>query len=106
MGDRPPHPGKTPAQRRVLDEIGCGNFSPVAAKATIKALLDAGLIFEMSPARVPFLGAICMEVRRFEMPIAVHIWWCDAVAFTDEEMAAFEAEMDAARATLSHMGEK
>ena len=28
------------------------------------------------------------------MPLPVHYQWCSAVAFTDEEMAAFEAELE------------
>jgi len=29
------------------------------------------------------------------MPIPVHYQWCSAVAFTDEEMAEFEAGLEA-----------
>ncbi len=28
------------------------------------------------------------------MPLPIHYQWCSAVAFTDEEMAAFEAELE------------
>ncbi|MCJ2116168.1 hypothetical protein MKK65_06125 [Methylobacterium sp. J-001] len=34
--------------------------------------------------RVPFYG----------MTIPTHMAWCSAVAFTDEEMVAFEAELE------------
>lgn len=78
------HPGKTPAQRRVLDEIGCGSYSPVAAKRTIKALLDQGLIEELPPVRVHVFGSLYMEVRQFQMPIPVHYQWCKAMAAEDE----------------------
>lgn len=77
--DRPRHPGKTPAQRRVLDQIGCGNNSPIMAKATRDKLLREGLITELPPMRVPVFGNLCMEVRQFEMPIPVHMQWCEAV---------------------------
>jgi len=69
-------PGKTAAQRRVLDEIGCGNHSPIAAKATIKALLDQGLIVELSPMKVRVFGSVSMDVRQFDMPLHVHMEWC------------------------------
>jgi hypothetical protein len=70
------HPGKTRAQRRVLDEIGCGNHSPIMAAATRDKLLRDGLIIELEPKRIPVFGAIFMEVRQFEMPIPVHMQWC------------------------------
>jgi hypothetical protein len=78
------HPGKTPAQRRVLDEIGCGNYSPNASKKTISALLEQGLIEELSPLRIPFIGSLCMEVRQFQMPIPVHFQWCASCLDEDE----------------------
>ncbi len=70
------HPGKTPAQRRVLDSIGCGERSPYMTKATREAMLRAGLIVELSPLEIPFGGLGHMKVRQFEMPIPVHIEWC------------------------------
>jgi hypothetical protein len=71
------HPGKTPAQRRVLDEIGCGNHSPIMARATRDKLLRDGLIIELEPERRPFIGSLCMTIQRFEMPIPVHMQWCE-----------------------------
>jgi len=79
------HPGKTPAQRRVLDAIGCGDHSPPMAKATRDKLLADGLIVELSPLKIPFIGSLCMEVRQFDMPLHVHLQWC---ASCDEEPAA------------------
>ena len=38
----PKHPGRTPAQRRVLDAIGCGNNSPRMVAAVRDAMLKAG----------------------------------------------------------------
>jgi hypothetical protein len=79
--DRPvKHPGKTPAQRRVLDQIGCGNHSPYMANITREKLLRDGLIVELSPLSVPFMGAIRMTVRQFEMPTNIHIQWCEAMS--------------------------
>jgi len=73
------HPGKTAAQRRALDEIGCGNHSPYMAKATRDAMLRSGVIVELSPRHEPF-GPFTITIRQFEMPIPVHMAWCDAMS--------------------------
>ena len=92
MTSKPPHPGRTPAQRRALDAIGCGNPCPPMSRATRKALIDAGLIEQRDSQTVgrDTLGAITIPV--YEMPIPVHVAWCAAVALTDDEMMAFETE--------------
>ena len=72
------HPGKTAAQRRVLDEIGCGNYSPIMAKATREKLLREGLIEELSPLESR-AGPFRMIIRQFQMPIPVHFQWCASV---------------------------
>ncbi|GJD47245.1 hypothetical protein AFCDBAGC_5138 [Methylobacterium cerastii] len=60
----------------------------------MKALLADGLIEETGgEVRRDALGSYQMPT--YEMPIPVHMQWCSAVAATDEEMAAFEAELDA-----------
>lgn len=76
------HPGKTAAQRRVLDEIGCGNYSPIMSNKTRDAMLAAGLIVELSPRFVGD-GPFAVRIRQFEMPISVHMDWCTSVS--DEE---------------------
>ena len=48
-GQRPPHPGRTSAERRALDAIGCGQ-PPRCSPKTLKALLDAGLIVDVGAA--------------------------------------------------------
>ena len=73
------HPGRTPAMRRVLDEIGCGNPSPMMADATRDALLREGLIVEISPIE-DRRGGMILRIRRFDMPVAAHIAWCDAMS--------------------------
>ena len=73
------HPGRSPAQRRVLDAIGCGNYSPIMAEATRKAMLGAGLIVEL-PSRLERDGPFTITIRQFEMPTPVHMAWCNAVA--------------------------
>jgi hypothetical protein len=81
------HPGKTAAQRRVLDEIGCGNHSPIMAKATRDKLLREGLIAELEPISER-AGPFRLVIRQFEMPIPVHMQWCAAVAAESEDANA------------------
>lgn len=78
------HPGKTPAQKRVLDAIGCGNYSPIMAKATRDALLDAGLI-EPCGTKVLGGGALAVRIEEYQMPIQVHMQWCAAVAAEEDD---------------------
>jgi hypothetical protein len=67
---RPPHPGRTSAQRRALDAIGCGE-PPRCSSKTLKALLDAGLIEETGgEIRRDALGSY--RIPTYEMPIPVH----------------------------------
>lgn len=76
---RTKHPGRTHAQRRVLDEIGCGNHSPIMAGSTRAALLAAGLIVQM-PDRHLGQSWPTVRVEQFEMPISIHMQWCSAMA--------------------------
>lgn len=69
------HPGKTGAQRRVLDMIGCGNNSPLMSKSTREALLRDGLIVQIADSVIG-QGPLACRVSRFEMPISVHMQWC------------------------------
>lgn len=90
--DRMPHPGRTSAERRALDRIGCGE-PPGCSPKTLKAMLDAGLIVDQGgEVRRDALGSY--RIPAYAMPIGVHFAWCSAVAFTDEEMAEFEAELE------------
>lgn len=73
------HPGKTPAQRRALDQIGCGNHSPIMSKATRDALVKAGLIFHVCD-KIIGSPPLTMRVAVYDMPIPIHMAWCDAVA--------------------------
>lgn len=91
--DRMPHPSRTSAERRALDRIGCGE-PPACSSKTLRNLLDAGLIVDQGgETRRDALGSY--TVPSYAMPLAVHYQWCSAVAFTDEEMAEFEAELEA-----------
>ena len=92
---RPPHPGRTSAQRRALDAIGCGQPPRCSAK-TVAALLDAGLIIDAgTETRRDTLGEY--RIPAYEMPTPVHIAWCAAVAMSDAEMAALEADLEGLR---------
>lgn len=79
----PVHPGKTAAQRRALDAIGCGNYAPIIANATRDALLKAGLIERAGERRLG-VGALAVVVQEYVMPIAVQIAWCNAVQSEEE----------------------
>ncbi|KQS65043.1 hypothetical protein ASG32_31020 [Methylobacterium sp. Leaf361] len=85
---RPPHPGRTSAEHRALDRIGCGEH-PACAQKTLRNLLEAGLIVDIgSETQRDALGKY--RIPAYAMPIPVHMAWCSAVAATDEEMAAME----------------
>ncbi len=87
----PPHPGRTPAQRRALDAIGCGDFCPPMSRSTRKALLDAGLIRQLSDKVVSRDRFGAITIPQFEMPIPVHMEWCFSVSH-----GVTDAELDAA----------
>jgi hypothetical protein len=85
---RPTHPGRTPAERRALDRIGCGE-PPACSRRILHNLLKAGLIVEtVRKVRRDVLGRYDMPV--YAMPIPVHMQWCSAVAANDEETAGLE----------------
>jgi len=93
--DRLPHPGRTSAERRALDRVGCGE-PPGCSPKTLRRLLDDGLLIDQGgDVRRDALGAY--TVPSYAMPLAVHYQWCSAVAFTDEEMAEFEADLEGLR---------
>ncbi|MCJ2051712.1 hypothetical protein [Methylobacterium sp. J-070] len=90
--DRLPHPGRTSAERRALNRVGCGE-PPACSPKTLRRLLDNGLIVDVgTETRRDALGSY--RVPAYAMPIPVHFAWCSAVAATDAEMAAFEAELE------------
>jgi hypothetical protein len=70
-------------------------------------MILAGLIVEIEPRRVYGPGnspidRIPMEIRRFEMPTAIHIQWCDAFSpekneTETERLVREEREREAAR---------
>ena len=75
-----------------MDRNGCGQ-PPGCSPKTIRALLDAGMIEDTGgQIRRDALGSY--RVPFYEMTISIHMAWCSAVAATDDEMAAFEAELE------------
>lgn len=70
------HPGTTKAQKKVLDEIGSGNFTPWMSAKTAASLLAKGLIVKRG---FKILGKDrfgSITVPEYEMPVPVHIQWC------------------------------
>ena len=88
---RPPHPGRTAAQRRVLDAIGCGESSPRMSPKVRDALLTADLIVQCGERVVCQDRFGTVTAPEYVMPIPVHMQWCSAVAATDAEMAEYAA---------------
>ena len=90
--DRMPHPGRTLAERRALDRVGCGE-PPGCSPKTLRRLLDDGLLIDQGgEVRRDALGEY--RIPAYEMPTPVHIAWCAAVAMSDAEMAALEADLE------------
>lgn len=77
----PKHPGRTPAQRRVLDAIGCGDNAPWMTNQTRDAMLKAGLIVQCADKLIPLNphqpSGLQIHITQFEMPIPIHMRWCD-----------------------------
>jgi hypothetical protein len=75
---KPSHPAKTKSQRRVLDEIGCGNNRPAMTPALRKRMLELGLIVECAAICVPERLQLDLDAGTpvVEMPVVVHIEWC------------------------------
>ncbi|MCJ2121370.1 hypothetical protein, partial [Methylobacterium sp. J-077] len=90
--DRMTHPGRTSAERRALDRVGCGE-PPGCSPKTLRRLLDDGLLIDQGgEVRRDALGTY--TVPSYAMPLAIHYQWCSAVAFTDEEMEALVCELE------------
>lgn len=68
------HPAKTKAQRRVLDAIGCGNYSPQMNNRTLEAMLTHGLI-DIGKGKLVHDRDGFQLVPTYEMPPRVHYQW-------------------------------
>lgn len=77
----------TKVQREALDTIGCGIDTGYNAR-TWKALERVGLI-DGSDQRLG--GRFPITIRRYEMPIHVHINWC---AWCSERVALEDVEKE------------
>ncbi len=75
-----PHPGKTAAQRRVLDLIGSGIFTPPMSERTREGLRASGLIRKCGQKIVGVDRYGPILVDEWEMPPAVHMQWCQHCA--------------------------
>jgi hypothetical protein len=94
MPKRPSHPGKTAAERRILDQIGCGEFSPHMAPVTRKNMLRRGVIIE-SGWRVVGRDALGdIRIPQFSMPTGIHMQWCKAMAHQAEIDGLDEPELN------------
>lgn len=82
------HPGKTAAQRRALDEIGSGHFSPPMHPKTRDRLLAEGLIRSYGYKVVGRDRFGEIRIEEFEMPIPVHYQWCQVMSaqFDEEQL--------------------
>jgi hypothetical protein len=63
------------------------------AKSTRDKLLREGLIVELEPDRSQAFGPFQIIIQRFEMPISIHMQWCDAMsAECDAQKSAITAQ--------------
>lgn len=81
---KPRHPGRSAAERRILDEVGCGQNTPRAYQKTLDRMVAAGLLTFLGHETIgrDALGAIRLPV--YEMPAHVHIRWCEFHAQAEE----------------------
>ena len=70
------HPGKTVAQRRVLDHIGCGDYLPSATRETLDRMVGLGLLTRLQDRVLGRDGFGTIAVPQYEMPLPVHYQWC------------------------------
>jgi hypothetical protein len=82
------HPGKTAAQRRVLDLVGCGDYCPPAKRATLDKMVEQGLLIRLPDKRIGSDSFGVIALPQFEMPIPVHYAWCSYWA--EQEDAGYD----------------
>jgi hypothetical protein len=71
-----PAAGMTKVQRSVFESIAVGN-TPYCDPRTIKALLQKGLIVELSPKTIGRDRFGPIQIPQYEVPIAHHMVWCE-----------------------------
>lgn len=74
------HPGRTAAQRRILDQVGCGEHCPRAQRKTLDRMVEEGLLVRLPDMVLgrDALGTIALP--QYEMPIPVRYAWCQAMS--------------------------
>lgn len=72
-----------PRQQETLGRIAI-NDDTCVAPATAQALIRKGLIEEYREEK-PFSGSVTISIKRYRVPIAVHIAWCRWCAEQPEE---------------------
>ena len=70
------HPGKTAAQRAILDQIGGGDYCPRGNAKTFAKLVELGLLVRLADKVLGRDGFGVIAIPQFEMPIPVHYQWC------------------------------
>ena len=70
------HPGRTAAQKRVLDQMGCGEVLPRAKRQTLDRMVDEGLIVRLADRIVGRDGFGLITLPQYEMTISTHYAWC------------------------------
>lgn len=76
---RYPFPGLTKHERRIVDEVGAGNYNLAYVfpkQSAIEKLKSLGIIREIGKKKVGN-GWSTVSIPEYEMPIPEHIKWCD-----------------------------
>ena len=71
------HPGRTPTQKRILDEIGCGNSLPFAPRKTIENMVALGMLQRLPDKQLGRDRFGAVKMPQFEMTISTHMAWCE-----------------------------
>lgn len=73
---RTKHPGRTRAERKVIDAIGGGNHSPPMRDMVRERMIEDRLIERIEDRVIPDrLGEI--RIVQVDLPLAVHMQWCN-----------------------------
>lgn len=70
------HPARTRTQRRILDNIGSGDYSPSARRQTLDNMVQEGLIVRLADRVLGHDVFGPITIPQYEMPTPVHMQWC------------------------------
>lgn len=70
------HPGKTDAEKRILDQIGCGDSLPRANAKTLDRMVERGLIRRVHDKVLSSDRFGAIAIPQYEMTIHTHMDWC------------------------------